>query len=138
MWKSVKLALLGFVAGSAWIAAGVAWTGAWAQRAAPLQAVAHGEWQLSEIDGPGRVSLCVADPGTLLQLRQAKANCSRTVLDSGRSSMTVHYSCGGTGHGRSVLTVHSASSIRLETQGVTGGAPFAAEYDGKLIGPCSR
>ena len=61
MWKSVKLGLLGFVIGSAWIAAGAAWTNAWAQRVAPLNAVAQGRWQLSEINGPGRMSVCVAD-----------------------------------------------------------------------------
>lgn len=136
MWKSVKLGLLGFVMGSAWIAAGAAWTSAWAQQATPLKTVAQGEWELSEIDGPGHMSVCVADPGTLLQLRQGKAACSRLVLDSSRSRMTVHYTCSGAGHGRSVLTVRSAHSIKLETQGVTRGAPFAADYDGKLIGPC--
>ena len=137
MWKSVKLGLLGFVIGSAWIAAGAAWTNAWAQRVAPLNAVAQGRWQLSEINGPGRMSVCVADPGALLQLQQGTSTCTRMVLDRSRSSMTVHYSCGGTGHGRSVLTVRSAHSIKLETQGVTRGAPFAADYDGRLIGPCS-
>ena len=136
MWKSVKLGLLGFAMGSAWIAAGAAWTSAWAQRATPLNAVAQGEWRLSEIDGPGRMSVCVADPGTLLQLRQSGTSCTRFVLDSDRSSVTAHYTCGGTGHGRSVLTVRSAHSIKLETQGITRGAPFAADYDGRLVGPC--
>lgn len=136
MWKSVKLGLLGFVVGSAWIVAGAAWTAAWAQYATPLKAVAQGEWELSEIDGPGHLSVCVTDPGTLLQLGQGKSACTRQVLDSGRSSMTVHYTCSGSGQGRSILTVRSAGSIRLETQGVTRGAPFAADYDGKRIGPC--
>lgn len=138
MWKSVKLGVLGFAMGIAWIAAGAAWTNAWAQQATPLKALAEGQWQLSEIDGPGRMSVCVADPGTLLQVRQSHAACTRFVLDSDRSSMTVRYTCGGTGHGRSVLTVRSAHSIKLETQGVAGGAPFAADYDGRLVGPCPR
>lgn len=136
MWKSVKLGLLGFAIGSAWIAAGATWTAAWAQRATPLQSVAHGKWELSEIDGPGRMSVCVADPGALLQLRQSNAACTRQVLGSDRSSVTVHYTCAGAGHGRSILTVRSAHSIKLETQGISRGTPFAADYDGKLVGPC--
>lgn len=126
--KSIKLGLLGFVMGGAWIAAGSLWGGVWAQRATPLNAVAQGEWQLSEIDGPGRMSVCVADPGALLRLRQSNNACALFVLDSDRSSVTVRYTRGGTGHGRSVLTVRSAHSIELETQGVTGGrrSPFPA------------
>lgn len=138
MWKSIKLAVLGFAVGSVWLAIGAALAAAWAQPATPLNAVAQGEWRLSEIDGPDRRSVCVADPGALLQLRQSHASCSRFILDSDRSSVTVRYSCGGTGHGRSVLTVRSPHSIKLETQGVSAGAPFAADYDGRLVGPCSH
>lgn len=104
----------------------------------PLAPITAGQWQLKEIDGPGSRSVCVADPGALLQIQQPGGGCSRFVLDSARTTMTVHYTCGGRGHGRSTLTVRSPRSIKLETQGVATGSPFAADYDGRFLGPCSR
>ncbi len=133
-WKSasLKYGLIGFGVGALLVAAQ-------ATIAAPQNAlaeVAPGRWQLTEIGGPDSRSICVADPGALLQVQQPGTACARFVLDSDRDSMTVRYTCGGRGHGRSVLTVRSARSIRLETQGISTGTPFATDYDGRFVGPC--
>lgn len=51
--------------------------------------------------------------------------------------MTASYTCSGGSWGRSVLTVRDAASIKLETQGVADGAPFAVDYEAKLVGRCA-
>lgn len=131
-----KISQYGFIG----LAFGVGLLGISAGRAAPAQLpeLATGQWQLREVDGSGVRSVCVADPGALFQIEQPGGSCSRLVLDSARNAMTVHYSCAGRGQGRSTLTVRSARSIRLETQGVATGTPFNADYDGRFVGPCSR
>lgn len=134
IWKSttLKFGLIGFGLGTLLVAAQ-------AGSAAPQNAlteVAPGRWQLNEIGGPESRSVCVADPGALLQVEQPGDACARFVLDSERDRLTVRYTCGGRGHGRSVLTVRSARSIRLETQGIATGMPFATDYEGRFVGPC--
>lgn len=120
-------------------AAGLAAMAAVAVGAAQLSAlaeVAPGEWQLKEIDGTGTRTICVADPAQLLQIRHGSANCTRTVIDSDADSVTVHYTCSGGGSGRTTLTIRSPQSLKVETQGMAGGAPFAFDYDAKRIGNC--
>ncbi|MES2755282.1 MAG: DUF3617 family protein [Pseudomonadota bacterium] len=107
-----------------------------AEAPASPPAITPGVWQLQQIDGPDRRQLCVANLGTLLKVSETGGHCSRAVMDSDGRTMTVHYACNGSGRGRNVLTVRSASSIRLETQGVAGGAPFAVDYDGRRVGSC--
>ena len=107
-----------------------------AETTTALTRINPGFWQLQEIDGPGRHQVCATDPGRLLRLREPSASCPQYVLDSDRRSMTASYTCSGGSWGRSVLTVRSASSIKLETQGVADGAPFAVDYNGKLVGSC--
>lgn len=102
-----------------------------------LTRVSPGVWQLQEVDGPGRRRICATDTSRLLRLRESGTGCSRYVQDSDSRSMTASYTCRGGSWGRSVLTVHDAASIKLETQGIADGAPFAVNYDGKLIGSCT-
>lgn len=129
---ALKYGLIGFGVGALLIAlqAGIA-----APRNA-LAEVAPGRWRLTEIGGSDSRSVCIADPGALLHVQQPDAACTRFVMDSDRDSMTVRYTCGGRGHGRSVLTVRSRRSIRLETHGIAAGMPFSADYDGRFVGPC--
>lgn len=154
MGGTPSIGLIGFATGTALVGmalagmvpSGIALVGAALVAGGPVGAVQRptltpvtaGEWQLSEIDGPARVNVCIGDVGDLIPLRPGSGGCTRFVLDGDRASLTVRYTCGGTGHGRSVLTVRSAHSIKLETQGVAGGLPFAADYDGRRVGPCPR
>lgn len=127
--KTLRFAFAGLIA-----AAGVA---AGAAQIAALAEVAPGEWQLKEIGGTETKTVCLADPAQLLQVNHLTATCTRTVLESTGNTVTVNYSCGGGGKGRTVLTVRTAQSLKVETQGMSGGAPFAFDYDAKRVGDCS-
>lgn len=103
---------------------------------AALAEVAPGEWQLKEIGGTETKSVCLADPAQLFQVQHPNATCKRNVLDSSAKAATVQYTCAAGGSGRTTLTVRSSQSIKVETQGMSGGAPFAFDYDAKRIGDC--
>ncbi len=111
--------------------------------AAPAQAptiaaigkIERGQWQLRDSDGTRR-SLCVADPAVLLQIRHRGTSCSRFVIDNSPNSATVHYTCPGSGHARTTLTVETPRLLRIESQGLEGGAPFAVEIEARKTGRC--
>ena len=103
---------------------------------AAFSKVERGLWALKATGGATR-SVCVADPEMLLQPR-AKAGqpCSRFVVDNGASSATVTYSCPGAGEGRTTISVETPRLMRIESQGVDGGMPFASEVEARRIGAC--
>lgn len=104
---------------------------------AALRAFDTGLWEFRE-RGARAVArqVCVADPIVLMQLRHGGAACSRYVLDDQASSATLHYTCPGAGHGSTTLKVETRALIRLQSQGVAGGAPFALDYEGRRRGAC--
>lgn len=107
-----------------------------APRLTALTAIAPGQWQLTETGG-GKQTLCVADARVLLQIEHRSAQCSRFVIADDRRSATVHYTCPGSGHGRTTISVVDGDQFRLQTQGMHDGAPFDTEYEGRRIGNCS-
>lgn len=111
--------------------------------AAPAQApgfvalakLERGQWTLREGAGERR-SMCISDPTVLLQIRNRGAGCSRFVIDNSPTSATIHYTCPGAGHGRTTIRVETPRLVRIETQGLDGGAPFDLEIEARRIGSC--
>ena len=126
--KAMQVVMAGLIASAA-VAAG-------AVQIAALAEVTPGEWQLKEIGGTATKSVCVADPAQLFQVQHPNATCKRNVLDSSAKAATAQYTCAAGGSGRTTLTVRSSQSVKVETQGMSGGAPFAFDYDAKRIGDC--
>lgn len=107
---------------------------------APRDALADvepGRWRLHEIGvkGPDR-ELCVADPRLFLQLGHGEASCARVTLPAGANRSSARYSCPGAGYGQTVVTVEGPHLLRIQTQGLAGGAPFQADYEARHAGPC--
>lgn len=112
-----------------------------AQKPVPIQAfssIQPGKW---EFRGRGDVSanrtMCISDPGMLIQLKHGGAACSRYVIANNARDATVHYSCTGTGHGQTTIKVETPRLVQLTTQGVERNAPFAFEAEGRRIGDCN-
>ncbi|HWK36715.1 hypothetical protein [Sphingomonas sp.] len=102
---------------------------------AALKSLEKGRWQLREAGADGR-SVCLGDPATLFQQRHRGVQCSRLTLENTPTTATVSYSCPGTGHGRTMITVETPRLIRIESQGMEGGAPFSLELEGRHVGAC--
>jgi sarcosine oxidase gamma subunit len=102
-----------------------------------LAKVEGGEWQLKAAGSQTTRSLCVSDPGVLLQLGHAGAQCSRFVIADAPDAATVHYTCPGSGHGRTTIAIETPRLFRLQTQGIADGAPFDLDYEGRRVGACA-
>ena len=97
-----------------------------------------GQWSLHAHDRPSdNRSICVGDPRALLQVRHGEAMCSRFVIASDARTATVHYTCPGSGHGRTTIRVESPHIIQIETQGIAGGQPFILSWEGRRTGNCA-
>ena len=108
------------------------------QRSEPvvaLRAIEPGQWQLREAGGELR-KLCVTKPRALLQIRHEGIQCQHFVMENTGRVATIRYTCAGHGNGRTTLTVETSKLLRIETQGVADGAPFAEEYEARLLGGC--
>lgn len=106
-------------------------------RLAALGAILPGSWQLREAgtDGASR-TICVRDADALLQVRHGGSACARFTLDDGPRQATIRYTCPGQGNGRTTITVDNGSQLRIQTQGIAGGAPFDLDYEARRVGAC--
>ena len=97
--------------------------------------IERGQWLLKERTEGDR-KLCLTAPGALVQIRHGAVSCEQFVVVQDQRSATVRYTCAGHGQGRTTITIVTPRSLRIETQGVIDGAPFALDYDASKLGPC--
>ncbi|MEQ1688831.1 MAG: DUF3617 family protein [Sphingopyxis sp.] len=102
-----------------------------------LDQLEQGQWQLVDRDGmvPARI-ICLGDARQLIQLRHERQQCTRFVVEDSPSSVTVSYSCAGTGNGRTTIRRETNRLVQIETQGVARGSPFSMAFEGRRTGVC--
>ena len=108
-----------------------------ASRPLALSVTQGGLWEVSGIRGlsaPKRV--CVRDTAQLAQFEHLRASCTRVVIRDLPSMTEIHYTCAGSGFGRSQVTVVTPRSLRIETQGISGNAPFNYLLHARRVGAC--
>jgi hypothetical protein len=98
--------------------------------------VSGGLWEVTGHGEPVRV--CVADPLVLAEYEHRHASCTRTVIRSDGQSAVVSYSCSGGGFGQSDVSIVTPRSLRIDTQGILGGAPYNYLLEARRIGDCSH
>ena len=98
-----------------------------------LAGTSGGLWEISRSGAPP-VRLCVADPAALAQFEHREARCTRDVVRGSDSAATIHYTCNGGDFGHSTLTVITPRSLRVETQGISGNAPFKYVLQARRVG----
>lgn len=107
--------------------------------AGPLGVLQPGLWQLRSLgasaEGPAR-TICVRNPGQLLQLRHAGRACTRRVLSQDSSRIEVRYECRGGGWGQTMIRVETPRLAHVDTQGVAGATPFHDVYEARRTGAC--
>lgn len=102
-----------------------------------LGAIEHGQWELREQGAVGAPrTLCLGDPDALVQIQHAQQQCARFVVDDQPMAAIVTYDCKGAGRGRTVIRAESARLIHVDTQGLSGGAPFDMSFEGRRTGAC--
>ena len=106
-----------------------------AVRPAVFSQATGGLWEISRSDG-GRRNICVPDPVLLAQYEHLKSRCSRDVIRDLRGRAEISYSCAGGGFGQSKVEQLTPRSLRIETQGISGDAPFHYVLQARRIGEC--
>jgi len=104
---------------------------------AVLGTIQHGAWSLRQPnpnDAPR--DICISDPAVLLQLNHGSAQCSHFVITDTSNSATVDYTCPGSGHGRTTLSMETSDVMHVHTQGLVNGQPFDLNYEGRHTGEC--
>jgi hypothetical protein len=102
---------------------------------AAAHAITPGSWTVTFDDGTAR-RMCLEDVDPLVQLAHAGPSCGRFVITDEPDRATVHYTCPGLGWGRTSLLVETPRLVRINSQGITGRAPFAFDAEARRTGEC--
>lgn len=102
-----------------------------------LAQASAGLWELAGIPGSRRPARrCVADTAGLAQVEHSRQSCTRVVISDEASSALIHYTCARGGFGQTRVTVLTPRSLRIETQGISGNAPFNYVVQARRVGSC--
>jgi hypothetical protein len=104
---------------------------------AALAQVSGGLWEIDGRPGAKVERLCIADVASLSQLEHRSSRCTRVIIRDLPTLTEIHYTCTGGGFGRSTLKVITPRSLRVETQGIAGGAPFNYVVQARRVGDCA-
>lgn len=102
-----------------------------------LSGLEQGEWELKErgsVNTPRRV--CIGDASQLLQPQHPGQQCKRFVLENSEQQVSVTYDCAQAGQGRTAVRIETARLVQIDSQGVSGGSPFAMTMEGRKVGAC--
>lgn len=103
----------------------------------PVVAGSGGLWEVSKsITGARPERRCVPSASVLAQWEHRRAQCTRVVISSTGAEAVIHYTCPGDGFGQSKIKVITPRSLRIETQGISGGYPFNYVLHARRIGEC--
>ena len=107
-------------------------------RLAALAKLEPGLWQFRDLDDSGarHPPICIADPAMLMQLQHRNSPCTRLVISNDEKGVTVHYTCPASGFGRTSLRIETPRLAQIDTQGISGNAPFAYRIEARRTGPC--
>ncbi|MGL5838292.1 MAG: DUF3617 domain-containing protein [Sphingorhabdus sp.] len=106
----------------------------------PLGNLERGRWMLRAVGSSAAApvnQLCVSDPRMLAQIEHhANSQCSHFVVRSSPMSVTISYSCKGTGQGLTTIRRETPRLIQIQSQGISNGAPFSFSVEGRHSGSC--
>ena len=96
-----------------------------------------GIWEISlSATGSHPRRVCLADPMLLSQWEHRGLPCRRDLIAEHDASATISYACGRAGFGQSVVTLVTPRSLKIDTQGIADGLPFAYALYARRVGEC--
>ena len=135
--KFSQMALVGLVSA---FASGSALAFAQTSDLSLLETLDRGLWELRAVGGGGASSavdrICLGDPGRLTQIQHNDVVCSRYVVRSSPTSVTVSYSCKGQGQGLTTIRKESGRLIQIQSQGIRNNSPFSFSVEARRAGTC--
>ncbi len=103
----------------------------------PAIAESGGLWEVSRsATGANAERRCVPQAAVLAQWEHRRAQCTRVVIRASATDAVIHYTCPGGGFGHSQVRVLTPRTLRIETQGISGGYPFNYVLHARRVGDC--
>lgn len=110
-----------------------------AAHASVLAQVQPGLWEISGAPGAHiPIRRCVGDIASLARFEHRSSSCTSRVLKDAGSSTEIDYSCAGAGFGHSQIDVLTPRSLRISTQGISGGLPFNYVLQARRVDDCAK
>lgn len=81
---------------------------------------------------------CIANPGLLARWEHLRQKCDTTIVADKGTKAVIEYQCADGGFGHAELTLLTPRTIRVQTQGISGGAPFSYTLHARRIGGCEQ
>jgi hypothetical protein len=104
-----------------------------------LAGVEPGLWEVSRsATGRDPKAMCLRDLQELAAVGHPGERCTRTVLSDQPGELLLDLSCPRDEFARSQISVITPRSVKVETQGIHGGAPFAITLYARRKGPCPQ
>ncbi len=100
-----------------------------------------GQYRLRALDDPraAPASICLRSPDLLARpVHRHISKCTSRILTTEPDRATLHYRCDGHGWGRSVIRRETSSLFQIDTQGISGHAPFATRFEARRTGECEK
>ncbi len=102
-----------------------------------LSQVQGGLWEVSGAPASKQpVRFCLADVATLARFEHRDKNCAARVLKTTANLASIDYNCRFAGFGHSQIEMLTPRSLRIDTQGISNGLPFAYVLQARRIGDC--
>ena len=103
----------------------------------PKAMAGPGEWEIGKNAAGRGERVCLPDPAMLMQWEHRGKPCERTILNSSIDRAEVQYTCAGGGFGTSRVQVLTPRSVKVSTQGISGGLPFGYTIHARRVGDCA-
>lgn len=102
----------------------------------PRAMTGPGEWEIGKNASARGERVCLPDPAMLMQWEHRGKACSRNILNATIDRAEVQYQCPGGGFGTSRVQVITPRSVKVSTQGIKDGLPFAYTVHARRVGNC--
>jgi hypothetical protein len=98
-----------------------------------------GLWEISGAPG-ARMPLrqCFGDLVALARYEHRTSNCTARVVRDSPTSADIDYTCGGSDFGHSQVDLLTPRSLRISTQGISGGLPFNYVLQARRVDDCPK
>ncbi len=102
-----------------------------------LSQTSGGSWEITGLPGTGEpIRRCIGNTISFAQIEHRGQSCTQVVISDTPTTALVHYTCTNGGFGRTELTLLTPRSLRVQTQGISNGAPFNYVVQARRMGTC--
>ena len=104
----------------------------------PQAMVGPGEWEITKSASATHGDrICLRDPALLMQWEHRSKKCTRAIVTSSLDRAELNYTCAGGGFGTSRVEMLTPRSVKINTQGISDGLPFAYVLHARRVGDCA-